>query len=252
VTTFALVHGAWHGAWCWARVTPLLERRGHRVVAPDLPSEDPAATFDDYAGVVIRALADAGDDVVVVGHSLAGNTIPLVAARRPVRRLVYLCALIASPGVSFGDDVRAEPDMFVAGYERGLAPPDEQRRRVWADYAVARETMFSDCPEADAQAAFARLRPQASAPYREPCSLDSLPDVPATYVVAAGTGSSARRGAAVRRRSGSGSSRSSSPATTRRTSRARRRSRTCSTPRRSARRSARGAAPARSARSCLR
>jgi pimeloyl-ACP methyl ester carboxylesterase len=186
VTTFALVHGAWHGAWCWARVTPLLERRGHRVVAPDLPSEDPAATFDDYAGVVIRALADAGDDVVVVGHSLAGNTIPLVAARRPVRRLVYLCALIASPGVSFGDDVRAEPDMFVAGYERGLAPPDEQRRRVWADYAVARETMFSDCPEADAQAAFARLRPQASAPYREPCSLDSLPDVPATYVVAAG------------------------------------------------------------------
>jgi pimeloyl-ACP methyl ester carboxylesterase len=186
VTTFALVHGAWHGAWCWARVTPLLERRGHRVVAPDLPSEDPAATFDDYAGVVIRALADAGDDVVVVGHSLAGKTIPLVAARRPVRRLVYLCALIAAPGVSLADDLQAEPDMFVAGYERGLAPPDEQRRRVWADYAVARETMFSDCSEADAQAAFARLRPQTSTPYREPCSLDSLPDVPATYVVAAG------------------------------------------------------------------
>jgi hypothetical protein len=99
---------------------------------------------------------------------------------------VYLCALIAAPGVSLADDLQAEPDMFVAGYERGLAPPDEQRRRVWADYAVARETVFSDCSEADAQAAFARLRPQTSTPYREPCSLDSLPDVPATYVVAAG------------------------------------------------------------------
>jgi len=184
VTTFALVHGAWHGAWCWERLTPLLEARRHRTVAPDLPCDDPAATFDDYADIVVRALAGADDDVMVVGHSLAGNTIPLVAARRPVRRLVYLCALIAAPGVSFADQLRGEPEMFVAGYERGLAPPDEQRRRVWTDYAVARETMFADCSEADAEAAFARLRPQASAPYRRPCSLDALPDVPSTYVLA--------------------------------------------------------------------
>jgi pimeloyl-ACP methyl ester carboxylesterase len=184
VTTFALVHGAWHGAWCWERLAPLLEARGHGTVAPDLPSDDSSATFDDYADVVVRALAGMEDDVVVVGHSLAGNTIPLVAARRPVRRLVYLCALIAAPGLSFADQLRAEADMFVAGYDRGLAPPDDERRRTWADYAVARETMFSDCPEADAEAAFARLRPQASAPYRRPCSLDAMPAVPSTYVLA--------------------------------------------------------------------
>jgi pimeloyl-ACP methyl ester carboxylesterase len=184
VSTFALVHGAWHGGWCWERLAPLLEARGHRIVAPDLPCDDSAATFDDYADVVVRALAGADDDVVVVGHSLAGNTIPLVAARRPVRRVVYLCALIAAPGVSFGDQVRAEPDMFVAGYERGLAPPDEERRRTWADYALARETMFPDCAEGDAEAAFARLRPQASAPYRRPCPLDAMPAVPSTYVLA--------------------------------------------------------------------
>jgi hypothetical protein len=185
VTTFALVHGAWHGAWCWERLAPLLEARGHRSVAPDLPCDDPAATFDDYADVVVRALAGADDDVVVVGHSLAGHTIPLVAARRPVRRLVFLCALIAAPGVSFADQLRAEPDMFVAGYERGLAPPDKERRRVWDDYAVARETMFPDCSETHAAAAFARLRPQASAPYGKPCSLDAMPAVPSTYVLAA-------------------------------------------------------------------
>ena len=45
MTTFALVHGAWHGAWCWDRLIPELENRGHSVIAMDLPSDDPAATL---------------------------------------------------------------------------------------------------------------------------------------------------------------------------------------------------------------
>jgi pimeloyl-ACP methyl ester carboxylesterase len=186
VSTFVLVHGAWHGAWCWERLTPELERRRHRVVAPDLPCEDPTATFDDYAGVVVDALAAVDDDdVVVVGHSLGGLTIPLVAARRPVRRLVFLCALIAAPGASLADQVRAEPDIFVPGFRAGLAPPDGQRRSLWVDYAIAREALYQDCAEEHAAAAFERLRPQSSAPDAEPCSLAALPAVPATSVVAA-------------------------------------------------------------------
>ena len=185
MSTFALVHGAWHGGWCWERLTPELERRGHRVVTVDLPCEDPEALFDDYAAVVVEALDGTDGDVVVVGHSLAGQTIPLVAARRPVRRLVFLCALIAQPGASFVDQLRAEPDIFVPGYEAGLAPPDDERRRRWVDYGIARETMYADCEEADAAAAFERLRPQASRLYGQACALDALPDVPAAYVVAA-------------------------------------------------------------------
>jgi pimeloyl-ACP methyl ester carboxylesterase len=185
VTTFALVHGAWHGGWCWERLTPELERRGHRTVVVDLPCTDPEALFPDYATVVVEALADVGEDVVVVGHSLAGHTIPLVAARRPVRALVFLCALIAQPGASFADQLKAERDIFVPGYEAGLAPADERPVRTWARPDVACETMFQDCPEAVAEAAFARLRPQASTPYFAPCALDVLPAVPAAYVVAA-------------------------------------------------------------------
>ena len=185
MSTFALVHGAWHGGWCWERLTPELERRGHRTVVVDLPCTDPEALFPDYATVVVETLADVGEDVVVVGHSLAGHTIPLVAARRPVRALVFLCALIAQPGASFVDQLRADPDMFVPGYEAGLAPADERPVRTWARLDVARETMFQDCPETVAEAAFARLRPQASTPYFAPCSLTALADVPATYLVAA-------------------------------------------------------------------
>jgi pimeloyl-ACP methyl ester carboxylesterase len=185
LSTFALVHGAWHGAWCWARLAPELERRGHRTVAVDLPCDDPAATFADYADGVVRALDETDEDVVVVGHSLGGMSIPLVAARRPVRALVYVCALVPIPGASMADQLRAEPDTFVPGYEAGLAPPDESRARRWADFAVAWETMYGDCKEADARWAFERLRPQATGAYRVPCPLGALPPVPSRYVVCA-------------------------------------------------------------------
>ena len=185
MTTFGLVHGAWHGAWCWAALERELAARGHRAIAVDLPCDDPSATFDDYAGVVVAGLVGEDDDVVLVGHSLGGHTIPLVAAQRPVRRLVYVCAVLAQPGASFIDQLRAEPDMFVAGYEAGIGPPDDERRRRWVDYGIALETMYPDCTDAEAVAAFERLRPQATAPYGVPCSLAALPDVPVTSVVAA-------------------------------------------------------------------
>jgi pimeloyl-ACP methyl ester carboxylesterase len=183
VSTFALVHGAWHGAWCWERLTPELEARAHRVVAPDLPSDDPTATFIDYADVVLDAL-EGEDDVVLVGHSLAGNTIPLVAARRLVRRLVYLCAVVPIPGRSFNEQATIERDMFFPGYEAGLIA-DGQGRSSWVDEEIARLTFFADCDERDAHAAFERLRPQSTAPYNIRCPIEGVPAAPHTYVVCA-------------------------------------------------------------------
>jgi pimeloyl-ACP methyl ester carboxylesterase len=63
----------------------------------DLPCEDGSLSFDDYAAAVENV---DGEELVLVGHSLAGLTIPLVAARRPVRRLVFLCALVPIPGMT--------------------------------------------------------------------------------------------------------------------------------------------------------
>jgi pimeloyl-ACP methyl ester carboxylesterase len=182
LTTFALVHGAWHGSWCWERVTPLLEERGHRVVAVDLPSDDVRATFETYADVVVTALDGVGADVVVVGHSLAGQTIPLVADRRPVHKLIYLCALVATPGLSFAEQLTLEPDTLLPEYRSGLQL-DEEGRSVWVDELVARRALYADCSAADAEAAFERLRPQAAAPQTEPCPLRDYPPVAATYVV---------------------------------------------------------------------
>ncbi len=179
LTTFALLHGAWHGAWCWERLIPELQTRGHRTVAVDLPSEDPAATFEDYADVVVAALADA-DDVVVVGHSLAGHTIPLVAERMPVRHLVYLAALVAEPGRSFIDQ-QLDGGMLNPVHLTGLAKADGGTR--WVDFELARSLFYSECDDDLVAAAIARLRVQAVAPMKQVCPLDRLPSVRSTYIV---------------------------------------------------------------------
>jgi pimeloyl-ACP methyl ester carboxylesterase len=183
VTTFALVHGAWHGAWCWERLTPFLRQAGHDVVAMDLPSEDGAATFDTYADVVCAAL-DGHDDVLLVGHSYNGNTIPLVAARRPVRHLVYLCAMVPDIGRSVFDQMSDELEMLnPVAYEQGLSEPDEQLRQVWIDLNLACAMFYGDCDEPTTKAAIDRLRPQSAYPALQPFSLTEFPAVPTTYVV---------------------------------------------------------------------
>jgi len=184
MTTFALVHGAWHGAWCWERLTPLLQQAGHDVVAMDLPSEDGTATFDTYADVVCAALDGRDDDVVLVGHSYNGNTIPLVAARRPVRHLVYLCAMVPDLGRSVFDQMSDELEMLnPVAYEQGLSVPDEQLRQVWTDLDLACAMFYGDCDEPTTKAAIARLRPQSAYPALRPFSLAEFPSAPTTYIV---------------------------------------------------------------------
>jgi pimeloyl-ACP methyl ester carboxylesterase len=182
MTTFALVHGAWHGAWCWEQLTPLLQLAGHDVVTMDLPSEDGTATFDTYADVVCAALAGC-EDVVLVGHSLGGNTVALVAWRRPVRHLVYLCAIVPDIGRSVFDQLSDELEMLNPMYEQGLSVPDDQLRQVWVDPDIAQTMFHGDCDESTANAALDRLRPQSAFPALQPFSLAEFPCVPTTYVV---------------------------------------------------------------------
>jgi pimeloyl-ACP methyl ester carboxylesterase len=183
MTTFALVHGAWHGSWCWEQLTPLLQQAGHDVVAMDLPSEAGTATFDTYADVVCAALDGRGDDVVLVGHSYGGNTVPLVATRRPIRHLVYLCAMIPDIGRSLFDQLSDELEMLNPVYEQGLSVPDERLRQVWSDLDIACAVFYGECDEPTKRAALGRLRPQSVYPALQPCSLAEFPDVQTTYVV---------------------------------------------------------------------
>ncbi|CAN5850673.1 alpha/beta hydrolase [soil metagenome] len=189
MTTFALVHGAWHGAWCWERLTPELTGRGHRVVTVDLPSQDETATFEAYADTVVAALDQAGcaadDDLVVVGHSLGGHTLPWVALRRPVRHLVYLCALVIDPGRSLANQDKTEPMLNPRHLDALSAPDGPAGCTRWVDEELARSLLYGDCTDDVAGAAVKRLRPQSIHPMRQRSALTDLRVAPSTYVLCA-------------------------------------------------------------------
>ncbi len=178
---FALVHGAYHGAWCWDLLRPELERAGHRVITMDLPISDAAAGASAYADAVEAALSDSVDPIVVA-HSMAGLVVPIVAARRPVRRLVFLASVLPSPGLSANDQREREPI-------DGRVPPATSQ---WTDLGedvweigpqTAAELFYTDVPAATVQWAVGHLRPQCYRAFREVTPLASWPDVPSSVIV---------------------------------------------------------------------
>ena len=165
MSIFALVHGAWHGPWCWDRVVGPLREHGHEVLVPDLPSEDTELGLQDYADAIERELGDA-QDVVLVPHSLGGLVGPVVAGRRPLTALVYLNALVPEPGLSFGEQLAASEEQVLL-FEGGREV-DQQGRSHWPDPEATARIMYPDLSPEDARWALGGLRRQAQRSQTEP------------------------------------------------------------------------------------
>src|SRR5262249_22021755 len=103
MSTFVLVHGAWHGSWCWDKVRPSLTGRGHVVVTPDLPSDIPGAGLPEYLAAVESAL-EPHSEVVLVAHSMSGLLAPLAAGSPKVAAVVMLSANTPRPGRAWLDN----------------------------------------------------------------------------------------------------------------------------------------------------
>jgi len=168
VATFVLVHGAWHGGWCWQKVVPLLERGGHRALAPDLPGHGddrtPTAevTLRAYAERVCQVAGQAREPVILVGHSMGGAVISQAAERCPesIRTLVYLAAFLLPSGASLFESARGgEPGVL----SQHLRPDPANGRMLVADEGLV-PSFYHDCSAEDVAFARARLVPQALEP----------------------------------------------------------------------------------------
>jgi pimeloyl-ACP methyl ester carboxylesterase len=104
--TFVLVHGSWHGGWCWRRVADRLEKQGHKVFAPTLTGLGErahliSAHVDINTHVIVNVIKfESLDNIVLVGHSYAGLIITGVAEQigSAISSIVYLDAFLPDDG----------------------------------------------------------------------------------------------------------------------------------------------------------
>ncbi|MEW6707866.1 MAG: alpha/beta hydrolase family protein [Pseudomonadota bacterium] len=179
---YVLVHGAWHGAWCWKKLLPELWRAGHRAFAVTLSGVGERAhqlsrdirlrTHADDVCAVLEA--EELDRAILVGHSYAGMVITAVADRMPRRigRLVYLDAVVPMPGESWSsshpEEVRAMRRASIA--RAGAIPPADP-----AQFGLQGE---------DADWVQRRQTPQPGSVYDDPLQFDTarLAALPRTFI----------------------------------------------------------------------
>ena len=164
MATIAFIHGAGDVGWYWHLVEAELRRRGHETIAPDLPTEDDTAGLSRYADVVVDAIGDRRD-VVVVAQSFGGYVAPIVAERTGAALIVLVAGMIPLPGES------AEEMFDATGWHP--EPGNESTRAVF----------YHDVPEDLAAEAMAHGREQSGIPGREPWPLQAWPDVPTRFIL---------------------------------------------------------------------
>jgi pimeloyl-ACP methyl ester carboxylesterase len=163
MATFILIHGAGATSWYWHRVVPLLEGAGHDVVAVDLPCDDDRAGLVEYTDVVVDAIGER-HDVILVAQSLAGFTAPLVCARVPVRLVVLVAAMVPRSGESPGEWWANTGHVFPDPFDEAAVFAHD----VSAEIAAV-------LPE--------HLRRQSATPFEKPWPLEAWPQVPTRFLL---------------------------------------------------------------------
>lgn len=172
MSTYILVHGSWHGAWCWYKIAPRLERAGHRVVALDLPAHGKDrrppgdVTMQDYVDAITAEIDRATEPVVLVGHSRGGLAISAAAEARAekVRSLVYVAAFLVPSGETILPLVLTDADSLI------LPSLDISQEEGWDMLRrdAFRDALYADCSDDEVALAEALLTPEPSAPTNTP------------------------------------------------------------------------------------
>jgi pimeloyl-ACP methyl ester carboxylesterase len=166
---FMLVPGAGGMAWYWSRVEPLLRESGHDAIAIDLPGDCKHAGLAAYTDIVVRAIGNRRD-AILVAQSLGGFTAPLVCAHTSVKMIVFVNAMIPRPGETAG-----------AWWGATGAIKAREQAALSGGYAVAfdMETYFlHDVPPDVLRAGPKEPREEADIVFGEPCRFERWPAVP--------------------------------------------------------------------------
>lgn len=188
MSTFVLIHGAWHGGWTWHKVAAKLKALGHTVITPDLPGHGAEQTpvqeitLDRYARHVVEVIDKCSEPVVLVGHSMGGIVISQAAEQRPerIQQLVYVCAFLLLNGQMLLEF--AGPDTEALVVPNLIFSEDKSSATIRPE--ILREVFYADCNDQDYEFAKSRLVPQATAPLATPLRLSdtNFGRIPRVYV----------------------------------------------------------------------
>ncbi len=171
MSSYVLVHGAWHGAWCWHKIVARLEAQGHTVYAPDMPGHGidrtpiESVTLDDIVAKIGSVIAAAREPVILVGHSYGGAVITQTAERHAhgIAKLVYVAAFLLVEGQSTFDAAGSDDSALNGNI---LFSPDG--RTATTDPAVSKEAFYGRCSDEDVALARSLLCPDAVAGFETP------------------------------------------------------------------------------------
>jgi pimeloyl-ACP methyl ester carboxylesterase len=172
MSTYLLIHGAWHGGWCWRKIAPLLEAKGHEVLAPDLPGHGddrtPAAsvTLQSYTDRICEIAGAQMEPVILAGHSMGGVAITQAAENCPekIRALVYVCAFLPRDGDTLMTWASQDPESMV----NPTTTEQQTDGTVRFKSEYSREAFYGNCPDEDVTFAQSRLAAQSGAPFETP------------------------------------------------------------------------------------
>lgn len=169
-STMVLIHGAWHGAWCFEKIIPLLQAQGQRVLAPDLPRQGVTIGLTDYVNTVLEVVSAQTQPVILLGHSLGGMIISQVAERVPekIASLIYLAAYVPRHGQSLWAIAENAASAHLSPYLK----INEKKREIDLEKKPAVERVLAHrCHAVDQEKLMARLRPQALQPFMDTVTL---------------------------------------------------------------------------------
>jgi pimeloyl-ACP methyl ester carboxylesterase len=178
---FILIHGMFHGGWCWDRIERRLRRAGHEVMAPDLAGcgsdKTPVAdvSLDRWVTDVSDLVKAGSQKSILVGHSRGGLVISQVAERTSpnIAAVVYLTALMLPDGRAAMElpaimtEEGFDGSSLSQGQGFGMSPDGQS---MFAQESLV-EAFYSRCSEEDRAFAIPRLGPEAIAPTMAKVSL---------------------------------------------------------------------------------
>ena len=112
MSLFCLVHGSTQNASGWELLVSELQKRRHRAICVNLPTDEPEASATRYAQVIAEAFRHSTEAPILVAHSVSGVFLPLLPTYCPVSRMVFLAAFVPEIGRSPVEQLQAHPEMF--------------------------------------------------------------------------------------------------------------------------------------------